>query len=208
MAKKDLDNIVNDIPALDHLAGRFLFIKDEVLRENVTIAFQYIIFLISIESEITWQGSIIYSIFKDVMVYTGSVVESCLHYCVKEYFKANKLNRADVMTYEWKIDKHISIYKIDETKEVCSLIRHKKMEDFCDQTQFKDINNIAKKAGILTDDLFKKAEKIREDRNKVHLVALGKTHDYFTKDNVEASFKSAKEIIERIESKLLEKQEE
>ncbi len=204
MTKKDLDNLINDVPALEHLAGRFLFIKDEELRQNITIAFQYIIFLIAVEGQITWPGPIIYSIFKDIMVYTGSIVESCLRYCIKEYFKAGKIDPKDVMIAEWKINKHFQIYKIDDNTEVCSLVRHKKFEDFGDETRFKDINKIAQKVGILTKELFEKADRIRIDRNKVHVVATGETHDYFTKENTQATFKSAKEIIQRVEEKLLE----
>ena len=71
-------------------------------------------------------------------------------------------------------------------------------------TEFFKLNRMAKKNGILTDELFVDADKIREDRNKIHLSELNSNDNYFTKNDVEETFNRARNIIEHIEKKISE----
>lgn len=68
------------IPDQSKLEERFAFIKDDTLRTNIVITFRYIIFLIELEQKQQLPGPIIYTIYKDMIVQTGTVVESCVHY--------------------------------------------------------------------------------------------------------------------------------
>jgi uncharacterized protein YfkK (UPF0435 family) len=109
------------------------------------------------------------------------------------------------MSWEWKHDKCLSLYKITEDnydEEVCGVIRHKKYEKFNDLVAFKQLNEIALKLDILNKGLFDDAEYIRESRNKVHLVGLKNNGDFFSKDDVERIFTKTSSIINRIENKI------
>lgn len=192
-----------NFPAVDYLEKRFLFIKDEILRENVAIAFQYIIFLIGLSSYHGVRGPVEYSRNKDVVLYAGAIIESCMHYVISEYLSHGLTSNNKIMPSEWKLEKCIQLYKIDEsTKEVCGVIRHKVHEKFSDSVQFKQLNKIALDLEILNKSLYLDAEYIRERRNKVHLVGLKNDGDLFDKYDVEKVFTKAGLIISRIEDKL------
>ena len=66
----------NEIPIPDQsiLQQRFKFIEDTTLSINTVIAFRYIIFLINLEQQVNLPGPIIYSLYKDIIVQTASVV--------------------------------------------------------------------------------------------------------------------------------------
>lgn len=96
------------------------------------------------------------------------------------------------------------IYKISDNKKVCGVMQENKAEDFNKKTQFQTINRIAKKAGILTNELFKKSEVLRKKRNKIHLAGLEKADDYYIKRDVQSAFLTMSIILKTIENKLSE----
>jgi len=167
MAKVVPENNKVNFPAVDFLEKRFLFIADDILRENIAIAFQYIIFLIGLKSDHGVHGPVEYSRNKDIILYAGTIVESCLHYVISEYLRNKLTKNNDIMSWEWKHDKCLSLYKIpgnDSCQEVCGVIRHKKYERFNDMVGFKQLNGIAFKLGILNKGLLEDAEYIREQK--------------------------------------------
>jgi hypothetical protein len=54
----------NNIPSIEFLEERFLFVANKTLRTNLAISLQYLIFLITIEEEITLPGPTSYSLLK------------------------------------------------------------------------------------------------------------------------------------------------
>lgn len=196
--------ILKDIPAEAVLERRFAFLKEEILRTNVVIAFRYIIFLITLQEKLKFRSGIAYSIYKDIILYVASIVESCIHYTLQEFFNAGLIKKEDVMPSEWQEIFSKEIYKISDMQIVCGIIKEKKCEEFSKKTQFLIINRTAKKAGILTDGLFKRAEALRKKRNKIHLVGLEMADDYYDKTDIKSSFRTAKVILTHLEEKLKE----
>jgi len=94
------------------------------------------------------------------------------------------------------------IHKISDDKKVCGVIKERKCEIFSKKTQFLTINRVAKKSKIITDGLFKRAEALRNKRNKIHLAGLEKVDDYYAKKDIQAAFKTANLIITHLEAKL------
>lgn len=199
--KKDF-NIA--LPSQEDLEKRFLFVRNEILRTNIVIAFRYITFFISMESEYKVPGIILYSIYKDTILYTSAIVESCIHYCIKECIDTGHIKSSDVMPFEWKEDSCLELYKISEDERVCGVVRHRKPDTFTQKTQYSVLNDVAKKIGILNGELFLLADKLREDRNKIHLAGLSKTDDYYEEKDIKEAFSSATQILNAIEKKLIE----
>ncbi len=201
MSKKSLDL---HIPTQETLDTRFASITNQTLRGNIAIAFRYIIFLISLESEYELPAAISYSLFKDVILYTCSIVESCTHYCLKECIDTGHIRSSDIMPNEWKDDSCVELYKISENQSVFGGVKHKKPEKFTSKTQLHILNGAALKSGLFTRDLYERADKLRTQRNNIHLVALEKIDDLYEKKDIQEAFESAKLIINRIEEKLSE----
>jgi len=186
-------------------SDRFNFIDDEILRENISLTFKYINFLILISKKKDYSdfSDVSYSIYKDMIVCTGSVIESCLHFCLKKYFELEKIKSTDVMPCEWKNKICKKVYDIAlEKSEVCTIIRQKKPVKLTDITQFKDINTACKKAEILNNELYEKAEYIRDQRNKIHLTGMMIIDDFYTENDAKIVFAYAKDLLTNIKNKL------
>jgi hypothetical protein len=195
------DKIV--IPTQSRLEERFIFIQDETLRTNIVITFRYIIFLIELEQKNSLPGPIIYSIYKDMIVQTGTVVESCVHYLLKRLIEEGRVKSSEVMGEEWKEEKCSIIEKFEKgKKEVCGIVRHKLSVKLTKHTSFIALNRACLHGKIFSQDVFDKAEKLRESRNKIHLAGLANINNFYTKDEVDRHFEYAQVVLKCIEEKL------
>lgn len=195
------DKIV--LPQQSEFEERFSFIEDETLRTNTAITFRYIFFLLELEHETSLPGPIIYSIYKDMIVQTGTVVESCVHYTLKYLIDAEKIKSSEVMESEWKEEKCTVLEKLDDgDKEVCGITRRKSPQKLTKHTTFMDLNRACKRAGIYNEEAFAKAEALREARNKIHLAGLTQVDDIYTKADVDKFFGYAKVILSCLEEKI------
>jgi hypothetical protein len=193
-----------NLPSQGDLEKRFQFVDNETLRTNIIIAFRYVSFLVSMEIGYNIPGPILYSIYKDIILYTSTIIESSVHYCIKECINSGNVISSEVMPHEWKDDVCKELYKIEEDKIVYGVVRHKKPDRFTNKTQFKIINKVALKIGIFDEELFLRADKLRTNRNKIHLAGLLKTDDYYEKKDIQEAFDSAKMVIEAVEKKLID----
>ena len=199
--------MVSDIPIPDQskLEKRFAFIKDETQKTNTVITFRYIIFLISLSQHHKLPGSMLYSLYKDIIIQTAIVTESCTHYALKCLIDTNKLKGEDVMEPQWKEEKCVVLEEFDNgDRQVCGITRHKTSEKLTKHTQLIDLNRACLRAKIFTDKVFENAEKLRESRNKIHLTALTNVDELYEKKDVDDHFESARIVIEQIEKKLVE----
>lgn len=199
------NEIAKKIPPLNQLEERFSFIDDEVLRKNIAIEFQYVIFLIAILDEVNIEETVLSSsVHKDMIVHTAAIIESCIHYCVKQFIENDIVKSSDIMPEEWRNESHQILYKIADDKRVSGIVEHKITSRLTDRTQSVVVNQAARDAGILTKKLFEKAEALRNQRNKIHLSGLQVVDKKYSKAVSQDAFTLAKEVIERIEGKLSE----
>lgn len=77
MASKKPQIEISDVAFFEE---RFDFIQNEVLKSNLAISMQYIAFLIKIETDIKITVAVEYSIFKNIIQYTASIIEGILNY--------------------------------------------------------------------------------------------------------------------------------
>lgn len=189
------------IPAQSVLEDRFKFVQDETLRTNIIITFRYIIFLIELEQKEKLPGPIIYTLYKDMIVQAAIVVESCVHYALKCFIDKGIVKSSEVMEEEWKEEKCIILEEVGD-KQICGVIRHKSANRFYKHTQFLNLNRACLKSDIYTKDVFDKAERLREARNKIHLAGLSKVDDLYKKDDVDKYFEYAGVVLTRLEEKL------
>ena len=203
MCSKILSSLNPQIPSQKTIEARFKFIKDDLLGTNITISFRYILFLIILEEDkVKLPGPISYSIFKDIIVHTAAIVESCIYYCLKTAIFLNKIEEKDIMDIEWKEITCKDLYKISGVEKVCGVIKRKQCESFEDSTQFITLNKAAFRAKVFDKEEYDCAEKIRKIRNRIHLAALKETDDFYQKKDVNNVFDNAKKIIDKIEKYL------
>jgi len=198
------EDTLKSIPSLEALEARFAFIKNQTLRENMTVYFRYIIFLLSLSEDETLD-TLTYSLYKDIVIYTASIVECTVEYAVKQYVAVDKA-KEDIFGFSWHF------CEMGNVNHECSDFRHsqfvvarkeKKLKSSSRDLDFADINNAARNCGVLDGDLFKKADALRKQRNQIHLSALEKsTNDYIVKKDVQKALANAHDIILRVEETL------
>ena len=125
--KKELKNV--QLTEAKHLKKRFDFIKDDILKENVAINMQYVIFLYSLEKEYKLPGATTYSAFKTIILYTASIIESLLNYKLKELAKEGKIKNDKIMTIEEKYIYIADLHIISSEEKICGVKKVKSINN-------------------------------------------------------------------------------
>jgi len=85
------------VPDLEYFDGILDFVENPILKENLQISFQYIVFLVKIETEFDTSGAVEFSIFKNAIQYTASIVEGVMHYGLEFAIQSGIVNEGNVM---------------------------------------------------------------------------------------------------------------
>ncbi len=196
------DKFEQNIPEIELLEKRFKFIENKTLRTNLSISFQYIIFLIILEEEVTLQGPISYSIFKTIILNTASIIEGSLHYLLDTLIKQKRIDTEKVMSKEDVYSNKKVLYKTNDGTEICGIHFNKKSTKLKSNTNFIEINRACKRARILDDELFQEVEELRERRNKIHLAGLTMVDDFYEKKDIQKAFDTISKVLTLVEEKL------
>lgn len=181
---------------------RFAFINDDTLRKNIAIAFEYIVFLIETADEEQHKKLIRSSIYKDILVYTGTIVEACLAHALHQYIEAGKLKTSRVVEPEWKEEAHGIIYAFNSKRRIRHVIEHKVFENITDSTHFLIINRACLRGRILNQKEYAIAEEVRITRNKIHVFALKNIDNTYSKEDLDKFLGKVTKIITKVEKKL------
>lgn len=195
------DNPFDKIPSVSTLEKRFKFIKTDAIRQNTAVCFQYIIFLGVVNETYQRDGPIRLSLYRDMIVHTESVIESCLHYAVSELIQNSKLAEGGLPQY-WEFKESHQIHVLAEDEHIVVGRKTRKTKVLKPKAMSQEINVAAKAAGILDEELFLKAEAIRVARNNIHFAGVETQIPYPSKSTLDQMFADAREIIDKIEEKL------
>lgn len=190
------DKFEQNIPEIEFLEERFKFIENKILRTNLSISFQYIIFLV------TLQGPVSYSIFKNIVLNTASIIEESLHYLLDTLIKQKQIDSEKIMSKENIYSNKKVLYTTDDGMEICGVHFKKKSTKLKTNTNFIEINRACKRAKILNDKLFEEVEELRDRRNKIHLAGLSNVDDFYEKKDIQKAFDTASKILKLVEGRL------
>lgn len=196
------NGVVEDLMPKQAFERRFAFIEDDTLKKNIAIAFEYIVFLIEMASKEEHKKLIRSSLYKNMLVYTGSIVEACLAYVVCEHIKNGKLRISKVSPLIWKEEAQGIIHALSKQRRIRYVIEHSNYEDISNSTNFIDINKACLRGNILNEREYEIAEEIRKTRNKIHVSALKNIDNSYNKADLDIFFEKAGTIITKVEKKL------
>ncbi|PIZ87622.1 hypothetical protein COX93_00490 [Candidatus Nomurabacteria bacterium CG_4_10_14_0_2_um_filter_30_12] len=193
MAVKSDLACLKDIPNINILSKRFEFIEDLVLRENIAIVFQYLIFLINLERSHTLPGAINYLIYKDMIIHTASITEALLYYGLTKSLEKKKSTLEIFGVTKDKYKNFKQIYKTPTGEEIGAII---KIKEYItpDEMQFNDFIPAALHAGLVDGSLSKELAIIRKQRNRVHLSSFSRVDNGYTMAEVEQMFKTVNKL--------------
>lgn len=182
------------------LDKRFEFVTNSILRQNLSNTLSFIVFLDSLDTEINLPNLYKSQVYKTIIIYTASIVESLLHYKLLDLINNNKINNNNLFNpkYSYKeISKPIDVeefryptylaYKIPVAQEIKP------------STRFQQTIRSALKCNLLTPKLFDYCEEIKNLRNKIHMSSMQEVDDAYTRRLVADVFTKTNMIIQRIE---------
>ena len=154
---------------IQDLENSYLFVENEILRKNLAINLQYIAYLIKQEEDNELPGTITYSIYKNLILYTTSIIEGLLIYTFQTLLDKGKISPKSMKsTTDFKEVKEI--HKIDSSTTIIWCKRIKGNEKFTRRTSFHDVIKASKKANMLEKDLLDKIDDLREKETKFILL--------------------------------------
>lgn len=178
--------------------GRFAFIEDKTLRENLNRVFADIIDFTSIMD--TYSENIQNNFHRAIILYTAAIVEALLHYIIEK-----KVRPLEFEDDEWRFegDPHVCHRYIDEDGKNMQIVtgkRFKRKRQITKNTQFKQINDIALDKKLISSDLHKQIDEIRVLRNGLHLSSLEDIEKKHSKQILNKAFDTAREVTEIAEA--------
>jgi len=200
MTKKDLHGSIQFVELDDLKNNRFAFIRNEILRENIAIQMQYVVFLVSLEENYELPGAVTYSTFKTIIIFTASIIEALINYKLHELIETKKVDKSKILGSENKYSIVKTFQQLSDNEEICGIMKTKKLKKLSDRVDFQELNRIAKRSTLFTNKVFEQSEKIREFRNRIHPYTLKEVDDKYTKSDINGIFFMASSIIERIEN--------
>lgn len=198
------EEFINQVAALSVFEERFAFVRNNTLKGNAAIYLRYIVLQINISEELE-DDPLAYSIYRDIIVHTASIIESILEYTIREYITVGKAEEG-AFGFNWHYSQISPIdHDCNEFHDAKFIVakKEKVLKTAARDLSFEDINSTAKRLKILDDNLYKKADSLRAKRNLIHLTSLEKSSDdYFNKNDVQKAIANAHDIILRVESVL------
>lgn len=197
---KNNRDVVAELLPQKNFEQRFSFVEDDTLRKNIAIVLEYIIFLVGIVEETNQKELIRSSLYKDMFVCLGTIIEACLFYVLMEHVRMNAVKKSNVFGVEWKIQKEGLIFQETKKKRIRYVIEQ--VRDVEMRKDFVEINRACLRGGILSRKEFEMAESIRDARNKIHVSGLKDIENTYSKSDLDHFFGKANRLIDAVEHKL------
>ncbi len=196
MGKTDIE-CLQKLPTTETLKKGFSFIEDPVLLENIAITMQYIMFLLTIENNHTLPGSVGFTIMKDIIVHTGSILESMLWYALSKGIDKGKFTIEDLEIMDEKFKNYKTIHTLSDREEIGAVTKMKKFKDPKD-AMLNDLIYASLRVKLIDKSLSEKLHEIKKDRNKIHLGTLSDVDDDYTNQEINEMFETVKELKTKI----------
>lgn len=179
--------------------GRFAFIEDKILRENLNRVFADIIDFTSIMD--SYNENIQNNFHRAIILYTAAIIEALLHYVIEKKVRPLEFEEEEEWCFDG--DPHICHRYQDADGKNMQIItgkRFRKKKKITKNTQFKQINNIALDKKLISSDLHKRIDEIRVLRNGLHLASLEDIERKHSKQILNKAFDTAREVVEIAEA--------
>lgn len=178
--------------------NRFLFISDTSLRKNLGDALAFVDHLVSLSLDKNQEKIIINALNKTIVIHTASIVEAVVHFFVQE-----KSKNQSFYDKNWTYTDIKLLHKIEGDEEIIAGKRKKKKLKIKRNTDFKTLNEICLREKFFTKRKFEKIEKLRKERNTIHLAGLSGNQGIYSQKQINEFFNTSSEILEIIEEKIV-----
>jgi len=178
--------------------GRFSFVADDALRANLALHLQYVSFLNLLAHEYDLPGGVRYSLYKTIIVFTASIVEGMLVYKLRNLVDEKAIKIENLFEGSVRYEEIKNLWQISDCEYVIGAKKIFCQPAFPNAPKFQDFIRVAKRIKLFDDALFKKADRLKILRNRIHLDGLEDVDDKYEEKDIEEAFESAKLLINRI----------
>lgn len=181
----------------------FSFVTNKVLRRNASNTFSTIIFLHTLAEDESLPQFLKIQLYKIIIIQTIQILESLIVWKLLELEENGRIKQEDYQPktkkYSYRFIKEI--IQLD-TMDKPLVAAYRSVEDTVLKKDiiFGQANNIARRIGLFEDIHFRKAEKLREKRNKIHLGGLDEIDDQYTEKQVDRIFREVSLLKDRIKN--------
>lgn len=197
MPKRNLD-IIEDLPSIGIIKRRFSFISNSLLVHNLSLALQYIVFLVALQNRYLLKKAPASYIVKDIIIHSSSIVEATLAYTLERIIDINHELEKKICREE-KIYRDVHChYKTEEFDLITAKVIRKKLP-LNEDTNFNTLNFLAKRIDLFPESLYIKSENLRTLRNKVHLTGLKNIENHYQASQTDHIFGDVKILLDRCE---------
>lgn len=175
------------------MASNFPFVRNKTLRTNLDEAFDHVVTLLPFTESSTYNPTAKSAFRKTIIIHTAAIVEALLFHVLDK-----KLSKSDVAECfsAWKLQNKKELYAVSvEHKIVAGDYKKVRGDGRKEKLNLGQIINILKDKKILSKDLHKKIEKLKDLRNEQHIGAQTKVKEY-TKKDMETAFDVARRVKE------------
>lgn len=169
--------------------SNFSFVKNSTLRNNLDIAFDHVITLISLSESKDYKKLEKSSFRKTIIINTASIIEALLSNIIDQ-----KCKTEDLITHEWVVENPKNLHIIDNKNKIigCNYVyKGKKMK--LEKMNLNIINKLLYDKKLIKPSLYKEIDEVRKLRNDQHFGTHQVIKEY-TKSNLRFVFSVAKKI--------------
>lgn len=179
----------------DALEQRLVFIKPVIVRQNLVVTLSHIIVLVKTADGVNKKAKHAY--YKSILLLAGSMLEALTHLLLKAGMKSGqKLPYGD-----WECKEPKIIRKLNSNKDIVWCHRKRCRQKLTNITTFKNVNKMCKELSLITPSLFDECEKVREMRNRVHLMGLSTVVRTYKKEDAEYVLSVVVKVLDVLEKK-------
>lgn len=173
------------------MPSSFGFIRDDVLRQNIERAFDHIIILLTLSESADYKEFARSSFRKTIIIHTASIIEALLLYLLKE-----KCDKKNLVNEHWELKNIKDLHVVSSTHKIVGG-DYKKISETIDPNKLNlgQIGIFLTNQHLISEDLFKKIDKVRALRNEQHIGTNASLKEY-SKTDLEFVFSVAKEVKE------------
>ncbi|KKQ34827.1 MAG: hypothetical protein US52_C0045G0002 [candidate division WS6 bacterium GW2011_GWA2_37_6] len=187
--------------------ARFSFVKNDFIRENIKIYARYLTFLYSFGRKYNLHPDIVFSLYKDIIIYSAQIVEALCHYLISELIKNDEVENK-ILGREWRkvslMNCKLLLPELEiqaGSYRVSTIIEKKVGKRFKNKINFKKLIDYCEHAG-LPEMFIKRLSGFKDKRNKIHIGSLEFVDDVYTENDVSATLSDMSYIIDEIKQRL------
>ena len=176
--------------------ARFFYIEDKNLRKHMWDTMKFIVDLLSVSDNFPESNRNYF--YKTCILYTASLIESHIHYCILE----NWFTEYQSKNFTYKNIKELQT--CDDWFKIMYWKREKEKISLIWNVDFNILNTFAYKiAKIYDEKMFKNIDKIRKIRNQIYLMKLEDIDRKYSKKQLNEIFEISRDLFKIIERNLM-----